>query len=259
MGAAGAGLATFLSNCVACCYFFVLLYRKRGRTFISINPRDFTLEKKIVLGVCAVGVPASIQNLLNVIGMTILNNLMAGYGTEAVAAIGIAQKIYMIPMQVALGGTQGVMPLVGYSYSSRNYQRMDETIRFVRSLMIPCLAVAAVFGWVAAPGLIGIFIENQKIIQYGAIFLRAFSFAITFLALDFLGVGVFQSVGKGKISLVFAILRKLVFEIPATILFNALFGMNGIAYGAFAAEFMMACISTVVLSKMMKRLKKDNG
>ena len=29
MGAAGAGLATFLSNCVACAYFFVLLYVKR--------------------------------------------------------------------------------------------------------------------------------------------------------------------------------------------------------------------------------------
>ena len=29
MGAAGAGLATFLSNCVACAYFFVLLYVKK--------------------------------------------------------------------------------------------------------------------------------------------------------------------------------------------------------------------------------------
>lgn len=99
-----------------------------------------------------------------------------------------------------------------------------------------------------------IFIGNAKIIQYGTIFLRAFSLAIAFLALDFLGVGVFQSIGKGTISLVFAILRKLAFEIPATIIFNAMFGINGIAYGAFAAEFMMACISTMVLTRMMKRL-----
>lgn len=32
MGAAGAGFATFLSNCVACLYFFVLLFIKRGKT-----------------------------------------------------------------------------------------------------------------------------------------------------------------------------------------------------------------------------------
>ena len=32
MGAAGAGAATFLSNCAACAYFFVLLFLKRGNT-----------------------------------------------------------------------------------------------------------------------------------------------------------------------------------------------------------------------------------
>lgn len=96
---------------------------------------------------------------------------------------------------------------------------------------------------------------NRTKFEYGAVFLRAFSLAIAFLALDFLGVGVFQSIGRGKISLVFAILRKLTFEIPATIIFNALFGINGIVYGAFAAEFMMACISTVALARMMKKLQ----
>ena len=63
MGAAGAGLATFLSNCVACCYFFVLLYVKRKKTFVCISPRQFGIKKAIVLGVCGVGIPASIQNL----------------------------------------------------------------------------------------------------------------------------------------------------------------------------------------------------
>ena len=146
--------------------------------------------------------------------------ILSGYGTEAVAAIGIAQKIYMIPMQIALGGTQGIMPLVGYSYSSGNYRRMDDTIRFVRRLLIPCLAVVAAFGWIFAPGLIQIFIRNPEIVRYGAIFLRALSLCIVFLVIDFLGIGVFQSVGKGRISLVFAILRKIVFEIPATLILN---------------------------------------
>ena len=257
MGAAGAGLATFLSNCVACCYFLILLFVKRRRTCISLNPKNFTLEKKIVLGVCGVGIPASIQNLLNVTGMTILNNLMAGYGTEAVAAIGIAQKIYMIPMQVALGGTQGIMPLISYSYSSKNYHRMDDTIRFVRRLLIPCMAAVTVLGWIFASSLIRIFIDNPEIVRYGTIFLRALVLVIPFLVIDFLGVGVFQSIGKGKISLIFAILRKIVFEIPATLILNALFAVNGIAYGALVAEVMLAGIGTVILTRMMKNLLQE--
>ena len=108
MGAAGAGLATFISNCFACTYFFVLLYKKRKSTFVCINPKKFSLRREIVLGVCGVGIPASIQNLLNVTGMTILNNFTAVYGADALAAMGITQKINMVPMQIALEGCDPV-------------------------------------------------------------------------------------------------------------------------------------------------------
>ena len=112
MGAAGAGLATFLSNCFACGYFFVLLAIKRGKTYVCINPKMFRPSKDIVKGVCGVGIPAAIQNLLNVTGMTVLNNFASAFGSDAVAAVGIAQKINMIPFQIALGSSQGIMPLV---------------------------------------------------------------------------------------------------------------------------------------------------
>ena len=132
MGAGGAGLATFISNCVACLYFFVLLAIKRGRTFVCINPKKFTLKKEIVRGVCAVGIPASIQNLLNVTGMTLLNNFTSAYGADAVAAMGICQKIYMVPMYVSQGLSQGIMPLISYNYSSGNIRRMKQTVSFSR-------------------------------------------------------------------------------------------------------------------------------
>ena len=52
----------------------------------------FRPSKQIVKGVCGVGIPASIQNLLNVTGMTVLNNFTSAFGSDAVAAMGIAQK-----------------------------------------------------------------------------------------------------------------------------------------------------------------------
>ena len=53
------------------------------------------------------GIPAAIQNLLNVTGMTILNNFTSSYGAQAVAAMGITQKINMVPLQVAMGFSPG--------------------------------------------------------------------------------------------------------------------------------------------------------
>lgn len=109
-----------------------------------------------------------------------------------------------------------------------------------------------------ASDLIRIFIENSEIVRYGTMFLRALCFSITFLVIDFLGVGVFQGIGKGKISLVFALLRKLALEIPATLLLDRLFGVNGIVYGAFAAEVILACVSTVILTRLVKKLQEGS-
>lgn len=252
MGASGAGCATFVSNCIACSYFFVLLYVKRKDTYVSIHPGDFRLQKDIITGVCGVGIPASIQNLLNVTGMTILNNFTAVYGPDAVAAIGIVQKIYLVPMQIAMGSSQGVMPLVGYSFSAGKYKRMKETILFIAKVMLPIMLISSVFCYFKAEWLVGLFMKKQEILYYGGMFLRAYALAMTFLAMDFLAVGVFQAIGMGKKSLLFAILRKIVFEIPALILLNIVFGVYGIAYAAFAAEFMLALCAVWMLRRIFK-------
>lgn len=257
MGASGAGCATFVSNCIACSYFFILLYVKRKNTYVSIHPRDFRLQKEIITGVCGVGIPASIQNLLNVTGMTILNNFTAAYGPDAVAAIGIVQKIYLVPLQVAMGSSQGVMPLVGYSFSARNYKRMKETILFIAKVMLPIMMVSSIFCYFKSEWLVGLFMKKQEILYYGGMFLRAYALAMTFLAIDFLAVGVFQAIGMGRKSLLFAVLRKIVFEIPALIILNALFGVYGIAYAAFVAEFMLALCALWMLRKIFK--ENPNG
>lgn len=258
MGASGAGCATFVSNCVACLYFFAFLCVKRKSTYVSIRPKDFKWKKEIVAGVCGVGIPASIQNLLNVTGMTILNNFTAAYGPDAVAAIGIVQKIYLVPMQIAMGASQGVMPLVGYSYSAKNYKRMKETVLFIAKAMVPIMVVSSIFCYFKAGWLVSLFMKKEEIVYYGQMFLRADSLAMTFLAIDFLAVGVFQAIGMGKKSLVFAVLRKIVFEIPALFLLNWLFGVYGIAYSAFVAEFMLALCAVWMLRQIFKSCTYQN-
>ena len=155
MGAAGAGLATFLSNSVACAYFFILFYIKRKTTYVRIQPQYFSLQPAIVLGVCGVGIPASIQNLLNVTGMTILNNFTSAFGADAVAAMGITQKINMVPMYICMGISQGIMPLISYNYASGNHKRMRSALTFSGTVSVTFITAGAAFYCRAEPGGIG--------------------------------------------------------------------------------------------------------
>lgn len=259
MGAAGAGLATFLANCAACVYFFIFLFVKRKSTYVCIRPSMFRFKKNIIFGICAVGIPASIQNLLNVTGMTILNNFTASFGSDAVAAMGISQKISMIPMYIAMGISQGVMPLVGYNYASGNSGRMKKAITFSAKISLIFMAAVSVAYFVGSEGLIALFMKNETIIAYGSRFLRGFCIATPFLCLDFLGVGVYQACGMGKKSLIFAILRKIVLEIPALFILNLIFPLYGLAYAQAVAEITLAIAAVFVLRKIIREAEQRSS
>lgn len=254
MGSAGAGCATFISNCAACAYFFVLLYVKRKNTYVCLSPKYFSISGRIAMGICGVGIPAAIQNLLNVTGMTILNNFTADFSSDAVAAMGIAQKISMIPMYAAMGLSQGIMPLISYNYASGNSKRMKKTLIFSAELSIAFLAAASVGYYIGAEKLVSMFMENGVIVGYGSRFLRGFCIATPFLAMDFLAVGVFQACGMGKKSFIFAVMRKIILEIPALYILNYFFPLYGLAYAQFAAEVVLAAAAVVSLISMFKRL-----
>lgn len=259
LGAAGAGCATCLSNTVACLYFFVLLFVKRGKTYVCIKPSMFRPSKQIVKGVCGVGIPASIQNLLNVTGMTILNNFTSAYGSDPVAAMGIAQRVNIVPFQIAMGFSQGIMPLISYNYTSGNIKRMKKTFMFTAKISLGfILAVMLTFVFAAEP-IISMFMKNESIVAYGAAFQRGFCFALPFLCIDFLALGVFQSCGMGMKSFIFAVVRKIVLEIPALFVLNWLFPLYGLAYAQFVAELILSTIAVVVLVRMFRRLEREHA
>ena len=257
MGAAGAGCATFLSNCVACLYFFVLLFVRRGKTYVSLNPALARPRGAIVRGVFGVGVPASIQNLLNVTGMTVLNNFTAVFGPDAIAAMGISYKISMIPMYVAMGVSQGLMPLVSYNYGAGNVPRLKRAVLFAAKISLAFMAAVTVGYFFGSGTLVGLFMKTEAVVAYGSRFLRCMCLAQPFLAMDFLAVGVFQACGLGRYSLLFAVLRKIVLEIPALYILNRLFPLYGLACAQPVAEVVLAAAAAAILARLFRRMDAE--
>ncbi|MDE6108368.1 MAG: MATE family efflux transporter, partial [Oscillospiraceae bacterium] len=227
-----------------------------GKTYVSVDPRLFSLKKPIVLGVFGVGLPAAIQNLLNVTSMTIFNNFAAVFGTDALAAMGIVKKIDMIPMNVTMGLSQGIMPLVSYNYSSGNIKRAKGAVLLTGKIGAAfTLAVTALF-FFGAGGIMGLFTKTPVVAEYGIRFLRGMCIGLTFLCLDFLAVGVFQAVGLGHYSLLFAFARKIVLEIPFIYLLNYLFPLYGLPYAQTVTEIIMAVLAISSLVYLFRKWEK---
>ncbi len=250
--ASGAGLATCISNTVACLYFFVYLIIKRKNTFVSVSIKNCTINREVSFGIFGVGIPASIQNLLNVTGMTILNHFMSDYGDNPVAAIGIAHKITMIPMYVSMGVAQGVMPLIGFNFASRNKKRVKDTIIYTAWIGLIFMVTATVLYYYNASSIVEFFIKDRDVVGYGAAFTKALCLAQPFLAMDFLAVGIFQACGMGGKSLIFTIFRKIILEIPAILILNHFYPIYGMAYSQLIAEFVLAIAANFFIKDIIK-------
>lgn len=253
MGAVGAALATCLSNCFALVYFLAYLVVRRKITCVSISPRSLRLNKAIISGVCSVGIPASIQNLLNVTGTTILNNFTASFGPCALAAMGICQKVNMVPMYVAMGLSQGLMPLISYNYASKNRKRMKDALFFSAKISLTFMTAVTLFFFFCSGPLTRFFIEDSETVAYGTHFLRSFCLALPFLCVDFTAVGIFQAVGMGRESLIFAISRKVILEIPLLYLLNYLFPLYGLPFAQVTAEVLLSVPAVIVLVRFLKK------
>ncbi|MCQ2467660.1 MAG: MATE family efflux transporter [Clostridia bacterium] len=258
LGAAGAGLATFISNVVACIYFLVFLFAKKKNTFVCLKPSFFTPSKLILSNILIVGIPGVFQNILNVVSMTILNNIVASYGTDVIAAVGIANRINQLPIQIVFGFTQGVMPLIGYNYANKNFPRMKEAIKKTYILTISALMCILVAFNVAGQPIVRIFMDNDVIAQTGAWFLSGFGFSLPFMCIDFMVVGITQAFGMGKYALAFSFARKVFLEIPLILLLNKFAQVNGIAYAQCITEITMSIAAIFVQIHLLnnKRLSK---
>ena len=126
MGAAGAALATSLSNLLACA-LYVWMIRKKCRV-VSIDFRKIRIPKRDIGEILRIGIPASVTNIMFSLSMMITNRALEPYGNAKIAAMGIAMRINMICSMTLIGFAFGGQPLFGYCHGSRNglyIRRMD--------------------------------------------------------------------------------------------------------------------------------------
>lgn len=86
MGCAGAAVATSIGQIAAGVFFVV--YILRGKTELSIRPKDFSAKDGIAKQVFAIGFPAAMITALMNIYTIITNAVMGHFGDLAVAAMG---------------------------------------------------------------------------------------------------------------------------------------------------------------------------
>ena len=253
----GAAIATFLSNVAVFVYFIYVFIRLRKRTVLNFSLMNVIPKTKYILEVFAVGFPSAIGSILACLVSIMINNLVSGYGDIPVAAVGIAKKIDMLPMNVGMGLCQGMMPLVAYNYAAKNYKRMKQFSDCARIAGISFAVICIVFFEIFAGDIVRIFINDAKTVELGTNFLRIMCLAVPFMIINFQMSFTFQAMGKGKQSFILSSSRQGIVNIPLMFIMNYIFGLYGIIWTQLISDALTVVISFVVYHFSYKGLCSD--
>lgn len=143
---------------------------------------------------------------------------------------------------------QGVLPLIGYNYASGNYRRMKKTVMISTALSVGMASICMVVSLIFSNELIGFFIPQQgsQSHEYGEAFLRIMCIGAPFSACAYAVISFFQATGKGIRSLILALLRKGILDIPLMFILNGTFPVYGIVWATPIAD-MVCCGVAIIL------------
>ena len=254
-GAAGAGIATAISNMAATVYFLCGIFRRRQDTVLSVAPGHLRHTRAHLGGILVIGFPSALQYALTVVAVAAQAKFVSAYPTEAVAALGIVKKIDQLPLYFSIGVANGLLPLLAYNHAAGNTARRSQAFRFgtltAVSFSLCCLILFELF----AEPLVGLFIKNPQTVAYGASFLRLMVTAMPLMSVCYPMIVQFQAMGKAGESLICSVLRKGVLDIPLLFIMDALLPL----YGCMLVQPTVDSISLIVALLLYRRIRKGEG
>lgn len=251
LGAAGAAIATVIGNICTDLFFVWFLLAKSKR--LSINLSGFRITSAEIGEIMAIGIPASITNLMQSLGMTLTNRYLLPYGNDKVAAMGIAMKVNMIAVLILVGFAFGAQPLIGYNYGAKNKARLKEILRFCYGFECAAAAVLAVVLSLAAPAMIRMFMEEEAILSAGVPMLRMQQLGMVFVAVVLVTTCTFQSAGKAAGAFLLSVSRQGVVFIVVIMLASKIFGYSGVLLSQAVSDVITAVLAVWLFGRGIYR------
>ena len=135
------------------------------------------------------------------------------------------------------------MPLVGYTFAAREYERMRKVSVFSwKTTIIISICFIGCFA-IFAPGILHLYILEQETSTLGASFLRIACLAVPLTSVNFLISYTLQAMGKGAQSAILTFSRQGLLNIPLLIIMNILFGLYGMIWTQLVVEVIMLPVS----------------
>ena len=259
MGIRGAALATVISQGVSA--LWVVGFLASSRSDLQLRLRYLCPRWDMIRRIAALGISPFIMQITESAISLVLNNGLQTYGGDLyVGSMTILNSVMQIIFALNNGFAGGVQSVISYNYGARNFERVKQTFR---KLIGVTFSMGALFTGLVTlfPGFFaGLFTDNAELIALTAKVMPVFCAGMWIFGIQTGCQNTFIGLGQARISLFFALLRKVVLLIPLALVLPHV-GTLGV-WGVYLSEpiadvLSAACIGVTFLRTYPKILSEE--
>lgn len=212
MGVAGAALATVGAKAFPAVIAFILLQNRSKDVYLDLRRLKF--EKEKLKNILVIGLPTAIGGSTMQFGFLLMSRNVLKYGTEAMAAYGIGNKINSLITLPTNSVGSAVATIVGQSVGAKQYERAEKgyKVSMLGSVIFLLAGGLILSRMPISTAIVKIFSDDADVIGMAADFLSIMAFWCFANGVYNSSMGLFQGSGHTEITMVIDATRLWVFR-----------------------------------------------
>ncbi len=263
-GMAGAAWATTAGYLL--CFGYILYFFLSRNSELKISLPHFGLDLTILKEICSLGFVTLSRQAVVSISYLLMNNILFDLGGEAMVAVyAIIGRMLMFALFPVFGVTQGFLPIAGFNYGAKKYQRVRESINTAITYAALVATLVFVVLMVFPAEIAGLFLSNKPdmsaldlatnafVLEHSPSAMRWVFVATPIIALQLIGAAYFQAIGKAVPALLLTLTRQGFFFIPLILILPQFLGELGVWISFPIADTLATIVTGFYLRKEIRR------
>lgn len=224
-GFMGAAAAVAISRAVGGVLSVLVFYYPKNSMRMNLFDKisaDFSLMKRIL----HVGIPAALEQMVMQGGFLVLQIVISGMGTAAIASYQIVMSINSICYIPIWGFGIAATTMIGQSLGAKKPQLAEKCGRDILKMGMPVTIILTVLVFVLSRVLVAVYSSDPEVQAIGVTAIKIFSISQPFLTMIVIFSGALRGAGDIMYVMITSFIGIWAFRILITVLLNMLFHMG---------------------------------
>lgn len=255
MGIAGAAWASLAARAITFVFSLAILIWRERLLDLTIPPLQELLESW--RRVLSVGLPAALGNMMNPVGVALVTAILATYGSENVAAFGVATRIEAFASIPLFALSAAIGPIGGQNWGARQPERIWRALvlSFVFSLIWAVVLVLA--AWFGGRMLAQAFTSDAAIAEQIAHYLLIVSSSLAGYGVVVVTSACCNAIGYPLRGFTLYGIRMLVFYVPFAWLASNWFGVTGVFWAIWFTNVCAGVLGLLMIVHVFRTARLD--